>query len=82
MLGNVREWVADLYAPYETGQRIDPRGPASGTQHIVRGGSWAVPSDRVRARQPANVRADDMASAAPETTRHSQGLRRAVFWFT
>lgn len=41
MSGNVWEWVADRYAPYEGGEVTGPSGP-SGEQHrVVRGGSWS-----------------------------------------
>jgi formylglycine-generating enzyme required for sulfatase activity len=42
MLGNVREWVADWFAEdyYETGTRLDPQGPPTGTQRVIRGFSW------------------------------------------
>jgi formylglycine-generating enzyme required for sulfatase activity len=42
MLGNVREWVADWYGAnyFETGPRLDPQGPPTGTQRVIRGGSW------------------------------------------
>ncbi len=43
MLGNVQEWVADWYAEdyYETGARLDPQGPPTGTERVIRGAGWA-----------------------------------------
>jgi formylglycine-generating enzyme required for sulfatase activity len=40
--GNAWEWVQDWYDPryYAGSPANDPPGPASGTQHVVRGGSW------------------------------------------
>ena len=42
IVGNVWEWVSDWYSAdyYGMGESRDPRGPASGTMRIVRGGSW------------------------------------------
>jgi sulfatase modifying factor 1 len=42
VIGNVWEWVSDWYHPdyYGSGDARDPRGPASGSLRIVRGGSW------------------------------------------
>ena len=41
MLGNVEEWVSDLWGPYSDGDSLDPKGPAGRGYHFVRGGSWA-----------------------------------------
>lgn len=40
MLGNLYEWVADFSAYYPERTVTDPTGPASGTKHTFRGGSW------------------------------------------
>jgi formylglycine-generating enzyme required for sulfatase activity len=40
MLGNVREWVADWYGPYDAAGAVDPRGPSTGQDRVARGGSW------------------------------------------
>ena len=38
--GNVREWCADWYAPYDGQGGPDPRGPENGNLRIARGGDW------------------------------------------
>ncbi len=52
MLGNVKEFCLDWYAPDTYEQRstgavvVDPRGPETGTEHVIRGGSFrSDPSD-------------------------------------
>ncbi len=51
MAGNAAEWTADFFDPtwYRTqGAAVNPTGPNDGRERVVRGGSWADGSHRVR----------------------------------
>jgi formylglycine-generating enzyme required for sulfatase activity len=60
IFGNVMEWCNDWYGEYSTSDIADPSGPIRGTIRALRGGSWLINAERVRAayryRFPPNTR--------------------------
>jgi formylglycine-generating enzyme required for sulfatase activity len=40
MLGNAWQWCQDGYGPYLEGPVRDPKGNASSSHRVLRGGSW------------------------------------------
>ncbi|MGA2496834.1 MAG: formylglycine-generating enzyme family protein [Tepidisphaeraceae bacterium] len=55
MHGNVAEWCNDRYGEKEYANRAadNPRGPATGDERILRGGSWRVGPERCRSASRA-----------------------------
>ena len=67
VLGNVNEWVWDVYGPYPAGPVTDPVGPEAGSDRNVRGGAY--PS-----RAPL-LRSANRAATPPRTVAPDIGLR-------
>jgi len=68
MLGNVCEWTADLYSPYNRGVSMDPQGPSTGSKLIDRGGSWRGGALTTNRGSPS----------PPDLTKNSIGFRVAL----
>lgn len=47
MFGNAGEFVQDWYAPYSAAEVTDPKGPATGDYHVIRGGDITSPDEGV-----------------------------------
>jgi formylglycine-generating enzyme required for sulfatase activity/serine/threonine protein kinase len=68
--GNVAEWVADRFGPYEGQPQTNPRGHVDGAERVVRGGAWSTGF-------ASWVRATFRDRATVETRGHSIGFRCA-----
>ena len=67
MSGNVWEWCSDWRGNYMASDTLDPKGPASGTRKIYRGGSWF--------NEPAALRSSNRHGHPPDTRWTNAGLR-------
>ena len=70
MSGNVCEWCQDWYSAYTEGSFINPIGPESGYDNVIRGGSWDYP--------PSKCRNAFRSLAEPHSTSPNLGLRVAM----
>jgi formylglycine-generating enzyme len=67
MHGNVGEWCADWYGPYEAGEQTDPQGRSDGDFRVIRGG-WHGTFART-------LRSANRSAWIPETANDQVGFR-------
>ncbi len=59
MSGNVWEWAKDWKGDYSSGSQQNPQGPSSGSNRVIRGGSWYNVARHMRAAYRYNFSPDD-----------------------
>jgi sulfatase modifying factor 1 len=81
MLGNVREFCRDWYDPAAyallptDGEAVDPRGPAAGTEYVVRGGSFRTDAADLRCAARDHTRTEDWLLTDPQSP-------KSVWWYS
>jgi formylglycine-generating enzyme required for sulfatase activity len=70
MAGNVCEWCWDWYGSYSSGSQTDPRGPASGSSRVLRGGGWGY--------YAINCRSASRDACPPAGTDYFYGFRSVL----
>lgn len=67
MSGNVWEWCKDWYGAYTSSPSQNPKGAASGTLRVLRGGGWSDAAARCRVALRSNF--------GPSTRYYDNGFR-------
>lgn len=79
MLGNVMEYCLDWYAPDAYAQTeatvSNPRGPAEGTEHVVRGGDYTRDASEVRAASREFTQTEQWLKTDPQ-------VPKSIWWLS
>ena len=79
MLGNVAEFCQDWYSPdaYKNlpDGAINPQGPASGQEHVIRGGSFKSAADELRSANRDYSRTVNWLKTDPQ-------IPKSIWWYS
>jgi len=79
MVGNVAEFCSDYYSPdaYKTGggEIVNPKGPESGQEHVIRGGSFKSDAKDVRSASRDFTRTQAWLSTDPQ-------MPKSIWWYS
>ena len=81
MMGNAAEFCSDWYDPaifasYVSGGPVaNPRGPETGREHVIRGGSYKSDYPNLRSAARAHTEHDAWMKTDPQTP-------KSVWWFS
>jgi formylglycine-generating enzyme required for sulfatase activity/nitrate/TMAO reductase-like tetraheme cytochrome c subunit len=78
-LGNVREFCSDWYQPDAYGKTaasvVDPRGPAEGEEHVIRGGSYSSDAAGLRIADRDHTLHDTWMRTDPQ-------IPKSLWWYS
>ena len=79
MLGNVMEYCSDWYAEDAYSQLTDgvknPKGPESGTEYVVRGGTYTSDASELRSAARSHTQHDDWLRTDPQNP-------KSIWWYS
>lgn len=77
MTGNVREFCADFYdsQAYTSAEIQDPRGPATGSEHVIRGGSFKSDAADLRSASRDYTHTDAWLMTDPQNP-------KSLWWYS
>ena len=76
IMGNVAEFCSDWYAPdYSDSESENPKGPSSGEEHVIRGGSFNSEAREMRSASRDHTRTKDWLLTDPQ-------IPKSIWWYS